>query len=139
MPYLSKKNADLLTKIREMGMCEASSLSADELERAEYLTEQGLLEEERYNPRSIGGMDEGIYIAPMFITDSRYKLSPVGADALCAFEQEHQEKAKAERQQRFENKVSVASVLVPLITFFLGLIVEHYAGVVELVVSLFVE
>lgn len=139
MPHLSEKNAALLTKVREMGVCEASGLSSDELERASHLTEQGLLEEEHYNPHSVGGSGESIYIAPVFVTDRRYKLSPAGEDALCAFEQEHQEKAKAERQQRFENKISVASVLVPLITFFLGLVVEYYAGVVGLVVSLFAE
>lgn len=40
-----------------------------------------------------------------------------------------EQQAKQERQQRFENKISVANVLVPLFTFVLGLIVEHFDGV----------
>ena len=41
------------------------------------------------------------------------------------------------KQQRFQNKISVASVLVPLVTFFLGLVVEYQAGIVAWTVALF--
>lgn len=64
-------------------------------------------------------------------------ISQAGLDALLEFEKCRQQEAKAERQQRFDNKVSVASVLVPLITFILGLIIEHYAGIVGLLLSMF--
>lgn len=59
-----------------------------------------------------------------------WRLSIAGEDALSEFEQRHAEKAQAERQQRFQNQVSVAQVLVPAITFVFGLLVEHYSGVV---------
>ena len=58
-----------------------------------------------------------------------------------AFLHSHEEKldqqAKHERQQRFENKISVLSVLVPLITFVIGVFVEHFTGLVDWLISLF--
>lgn len=71
------------------------------------------------------------------ICEVTWSLTPKGEDALAEFEKCCQNEAKAERQQRFENKISVASVLVPLITFVLGLIIEHYAGIVGLLLSMF--
>ena len=51
-------------------------------------------------------------------------------------DEKHKNQAKEERQQRFQNKVSVASVLIPLVTFIFGLIVEHRAGLIEFLASL---
>lgn len=70
------------------------------------------------------------------INPTRWKLTLHGASALLEFEQERDRQAKQEKQQRFENKLSVLNALVPLVTFFLGLIVEHYAGLVSFFVSL---
>ncbi|MEL4862204.1 hypothetical protein AAEU42_13225 [Pseudoflavonifractor phocaeensis] len=64
-------------------------------------------------------------------------LAPHGEDVLAEFEQRHEEKAKEERQKQFENKVSLASVLVPVITFVLGLVIEHILGVMGTIFSLF--
>lgn len=64
-------------------------------------------------------------------------ITGTGKDALAEFEQEHNKETERKRQQRFQNKVSVLNVLVPLITFFLGLIVEYYAGLISWVSSLF--
>lgn len=36
-----------------------------------------------------------------------------------------EQQAKNERQQRFDNKISVLSVLIPLITFIIGVLIEH--------------
>lgn len=52
-------------------------------------------------------------------------------------ENEAQEKANSKRQQRFQNKIAVAQVLVPAVTFIIGLLVEHFAGLVRWFVSLF--
>ncbi|MCD8384633.1 MAG: hypothetical protein LUC39_06700 [Clostridiales bacterium] len=131
---ISEKNAAVLFRIRAAGACEAADLSPDETERAEYLAGLELLKEEHHSPRSVGGGD---CFAPLMVAEVRYRLTPKGEDALAAFEQVHQEKTEAKRQQRFENQVSVASVLVPLITFVLGLIVEHMAGIVGWVISFF--
>lgn len=62
---------------------------------------------------------------------TKWEITHKGEDALSEFEQSRQKQAKDERQRRFQNKVSVAQVFVPLITFILGLIVEHYAGLVS--------
>lgn len=61
-----------------------------------------------------------------------WAITPTGMAALQAFEEEAQQHTESERQRRFQNKISVLNVLVPLLTFFLGLAVEHYAGLVAL-------
>ena len=66
-----------------------------------------------------------------------YQITVAGEDALAEFEKVHDQESKSERQQRFQNKVSVAQVLVPAITFILGLLVEHFAGVIEFALDLF--
>ena len=52
-------------------------------------------------------------------------------------EEEARKDAKQEKQQRFENKVSVANLLVPLITYILGILTEHYAGIMDFITNLF--
>ena len=42
---------------------------------------------------------------------------------------------KHEANQRFQNQVSVAQVLVSCITFILGLIVEYHAGLIPLILD----
>ena len=66
-----------------------------------------------------------------------YKLTDEGRLALVQMEEMRNECAKKERQQRFENKVSVANVLVPAITFILGMLVEHFSGFLWWLDSLF--
>lgn len=68
---------------------------------------------------------------------TKWTITPLGEDALSEFEQTRQKQANEERQRRFQNKISVAQVLVPLITFILGLIVEHCAGLVSALSDLF--
>ena len=64
-------------------------------------------------------------------------LTSKGIKRLDELYKEADKESKQERQQRFDNKVSVASVLVPLITFVLGLLVEHYTDLVSLLISFF--
>lgn len=47
------------------------------------------------------------------------------------------DEAKQEKQQRFENKIAIANLLIPLITFILGLVAEHYSGMLEFFLKLF--
>lgn len=86
----------------------------------------------------------GGYVEPSD-TDVRPGLSIVytewvitipGRVALQEFEQRLEDHRKQARQQSFQNKVSVASVLVPAVTFILGLIVEHGFGLVGVVLDL---
>lgn len=65
------------------------------------------------------------------------KMTSAGNIAYEQAEDDRHQQAKKERQQRFDNKVSIASVLVPLITFFLGLIVEYEVNVISWLFSLF--
>ena len=65
------------------------------------------------------------------------ELTPTGATAYEQAVEERQRQAENKRQQRFNNKISVASVLIPLITFFLGILVESQANIVGWVISIF--
>ena len=53
-----------------------------------------------------------------------------GESALSEFEDVRKKEAEQKEQQRFQNKVSVASILIPLITFVLGIVVEHFIGII---------
>lgn len=64
-------------------------------------------------------------------------LSPAAFSLEQYFKDCAQNHTERKRQQRFQNKVSVASVLVPFITFILGLIVEHFGNIVGSLFSLF--
>ena len=50
---------------------------------------------------------------------------------------EARDEAKQEKQQRFENKIAIANLLVPLITYICGLLTEHYAGIFGFFLKLF--
>lgn len=47
------------------------------------------------------------------------------------------DEAKQEKQQRFENKIAIANLLVPLITYILGILTEHYAGIMNFFLRMF--
>ena len=66
-----------------------------------------------------------------------WSITSLGEDALSEFEQKREQHAQGERERRFNRKISIAQMLVPLITFLLGLLVEHYAGIVSAIVSAF--
>lgn len=77
----------------------------------------------------------------------KYIESPFCSDILVttsegniAFEKSQQERkqdAEKKRQQSFDNKISIASVLVPAITFILGLVVEHFTDCVSFLIEFF--
>lgn len=64
-------------------------------------------------------------------------ITELGRDSLAEFEHVRHKETEDERQKRFQNKISVAQVLVPLITFLVGLFVEYYSGVVSFFAPLF--
>jgi len=70
------------------------------------------------------------------LRDVAWEITVPGKNALAEFEDEAHQRAENKKQQRFQNKVSVAQVLVPAITFILGLIVEHTTGIVEICLGL---
>lgn len=77
------------------------------------------------------------YIIGAFVLNQPVYITLDGQDRLDQLEEEAEEKAQQERQRRFENKISVLQILVPFITFFLGLVVEHYTGLISLFTNLF--
>ena len=68
---------------------------------------------------------------------NRIKLTSLGISAYEDAYQSRKENSEKKRQQRFENKMSIASVLVPFITFIIGIIVEAKVNIVEWFLSLF--
>lgn len=65
------------------------------------------------------------------------KLTSAGRTAFENAQEERNQDAEKKRQQRFDNKISVASVLIPSITFVIGILVEHYTDLVNLLISAF--
>lgn len=92
-------------------------------ERIRYLVEQGYLIRK---PIDFFGNWAGCY-----------SLSDKGRVALQEVEEKLRKETEDKKQRRFENKVSIAQIVVPVITFVLGLLVEHYTSVVDFVTALF--
>ena len=85
---------------------------------------------------SIDELIDAKFIKPVLGAD-KVELTPLGANAYEQTEEERRNQAEQKKQQRFDNKISVASVLVPLITFFLGIIVEFQVSIVDWFLALF--
>lgn len=62
---------------------------------------------------------------------SYWVITELGKDALSEFEHIRNKETEDERQKRFQNKISVAQVFVPLVTFVLGLFVEYFSGIIN--------
>ncbi len=74
------------------------------------------------------------------LSGDAYRASSItrkGREALLNMEQKVKEHAKEESQQRFENKLSVATLLVSAVSFLLGILVEHFAGICRLISQVF--
>jgi hypothetical protein len=76
------------------------------------------------------------FIKPLLGSD-KVEITPSGANAYEEASDVRQSQSEQKIQQRFDNKISVATVLVPLITFFLGIIVESQADIVGWLLSFF--
>lgn len=122
---LSKENYELLKSY-----CTPRIPDAEESERFAQLQKQELIKIYSHKTMDLGGF--GKFSAP-----DKWVITELGKDFLAEFEQECDKEAERKRQQRFENKISVASVLVPFITFFIGLVVEHFTGLFEWFTYLF--
>ena len=76
------------------------------------------------------------YIKQLTCSDV-FKLTDSGADVFEQIQEERKQASKHEKQQRFDNKISIASVLIPFITFILGIVFEHYTDFIALFISVF--
>ena len=122
---LSEKTYELLKTY-----CTPHSPDAGEAERFKQLQKQKLIK--IYNFKSVDLGSLGTHLVP-----DKCIITELGKDALSEFEQEHNKQAEEKRQQRFQNKISVLNLLVPFITFILGLLVEYFSGIVCWFTNLF--
>ena len=84
---------------------------------------------------AIDELIEANLIKPVLGCD-KVELTPLGSTAYEQASEDRKKQAKQEIQQRFDNKISVASVLVPLITFFLGIVVEFKVNIIDWLLAL---
>jgi len=71
---------------------------------------------------------------PVEITYRIGTITLAGADALLEFEQVAHDKAENKREKRFDRKFQV---ILLVLSFFLGLITEHFTAVISFVLRLF--
>lgn len=82
-------------------------------------------------------ISQGLCEKPVALNQTVIYTSEAGKAYLHSQEQILEQQAKNERQQRFDNKISVLSVLIPLITFIIGVLIEHWVGLIDSFLSLF--
>ena len=88
-----------------------------------------ILEQHGYIAPSAFGSSEGQYCFPV-----EWSITPLGVEYKERFEKHRADEAQNKSQQRFQNKVSIAAILVPFITFILGILFEHFVGAVNALV-----
>lgn len=66
-----------------------------------------------------------------------HSIGERGIEALQQLDDMRRKDAEQKSQQRFENKVSIANILVPALTFVLGMLTEHLSNITGVIVSLF--
>ncbi len=50
-------------------------------------------------------------------------------------EERHEDHAREERHHRTQNKIAIANIIVSILCFVAGLLVEHWTGLIERIVS----
>lgn len=89
---------------------------------------------------------EGLLLPHADVEDGLFSLSEKGKQVLFNHQSElnkaqeraceaSKKEAKEEKQQRFSNKIAIANLTVSLASFFVGLVVEFYAGIYASVVE----
>ena len=63
-----------------------------------------------------------------------YRISDDGRRELLMLQESRRKEAEKKRQQDLQNKLTI---IAPFLTFFLGLLVEYFAGILELFSGLF--
>lgn len=99
-------------------------LTEDELPIYWFLMEQRLLQ-----PRH--DIEDGLHR----LTEHGKRVLADHRESLKLLQKEAEKDAKQEKQQRFENKISVANLLISLISFFVGISAEFYIGIYSRVVE----
>ena len=87
-------------------------------------------------------------ISGTFQAGTYVRLEPSGSELLQSIrseakaqlqlaEEKGKQTAKDERQQRFNNKIAVATLLIQLVSFIFGILAEHYVGIFNWISALF--
>lgn len=66
-----------------------------------------------------------------------YKITPLGEKMLQEFEEAAKKDAKVEKQQRYDNFINGANLLVAFLAFILGILAEEKFGIMEFIKTLF--
>lgn len=82
-------------------------------------------------------LHEQDFITGSFVLGLPVTITLAGKDHLAQLQEEATDRAEKKRQTRLQNQLSVASILVNLVVFIGGLIVEYYAGLVSFFLQLF--
>lgn len=117
-------NAKLRREILDCISRHQNALKIEDL-RAELKADAGQLRAVLRN------MTEDGLVLQRLSTDA-YAITNKGIEALGTLEEMTHKEAEAKARQRFQDKVSIAGVLVPAIAFVLGVLVEHYTGILRL-------
>ena len=89
-----------------------------------------------YTHNALKELKSKAYIKQLTCSDV-FKLTESGAELFEQLQEEREKESKKEKQQRFDNKISVASVLIPFITFILGIMFEHYTDIASFFLTVF--
>ena len=100
------------------------TLSENELDTYQFLMHQNLLQP-RYD------LEDGLN----YLSETGKCVLAEHREHLNLLQKEADKDAKQEKQQRFENKISVANLLISLISFFVGISAEFYIGIYSRVVE----
>lgn len=134
---LSPQNYQLLQRFR-LSSFRTNSLSSEDKERAKLLVKEGFL-----NLKKTGlASDSGPYVSRIYYKYFWYTITPLGTDALLAFEQDQEEraqqkrehdeqiaKADEDRKKQFKHDWLVA-IFSAVVGFVLGLIAEHFINII---------
>ena len=69
--------------------------------------------------------------------DSSVHITRKGEQTLLQIQEKRSQQAKEERQRRIDNKLSVLQLLVPLVIFIVGVVIEHYSVLAEFLSDFF--
>ena len=91
----------------------------------------------------LDGPDRGVlvyleqegYVYTKALDPPIYFIKQKGLAKLKELDDKANQESEEKRQKRFENKISVLNVLIPILTFFVGIIVEHFSGFIDTIVS----
>ena len=69
--------------------------------------------------------------------DSSVHITRKGEQTLLQIQEKRSQQAKEERQRRIDNKLSVLQLLVPLVIFIVGVVIEHYSMIAKFLSDFF--